>query len=38
MSFKLSFEWIQPVEITDRATFIRRAYLHLAGAEWDSSS
>ncbi|HEB1776632.1 TPA: Bax inhibitor-1/YccA family protein [Escherichia albertii] len=32
MSFKPSFEWIQPVEITDRATFIRRAYLHLAGA------
>lgn len=32
MSFKTSFEGIQPVVMTDRATFIRRAYMHLAGA------
>ena len=32
MSFKPSFEGVQPVVMTDRATFIRRAYMHLAGA------
>lgn len=32
MSFKTSFEGVQPVVMTDRATFIRRAYMHLAGA------
>ncbi|EPC0236901.1 Bax inhibitor-1 family protein [Escherichia albertii] len=32
MSFKQSFEGVQPVVMTDRATFIRRAYMHLAGA------
>ncbi|EFI4024427.1 permease, partial [Escherichia coli] len=31
-SFKTSFEGVQPVVMTDRATFIRRAYMHLAGA------
>lgn len=32
MSFKPSFEGVQPVVMTDRATFIRCAYMHLAGA------
>ena len=32
MSFKPSFEGVQPVVMSDRATFIRRAYMHLAGA------
>ncbi|HCO7566784.1 TPA: Bax inhibitor-1/YccA family protein [Escherichia fergusonii] len=32
MSFKPSFEGVQPVVMTDRATFIRRAYMYLAGA------
>ncbi|ELP8681850.1 Bax inhibitor-1/YccA family protein [Escherichia coli] len=32
MSFKTSFEGVQPVVMTDRATFIRRAYMHMAGA------
>lgn len=32
MSFKPSFEGVQPVVMTDRATFICRAYMHLAGA------
>ncbi|MFB4183089.1 Bax inhibitor-1 family protein [Escherichia fergusonii] len=32
MSFKTSFEGVQPVVMTDRATFIRRAYMLLAGA------
>lgn len=32
MSFKPPFEGVQPVVMTDRATFIRCAYMHLAGA------